>query len=555
MLQIISGKFFEKDKKINSKVEFDVLYSNFYSPVSIKTKYFKLHPISSYPQKINQYVIEFENKYQPRDDEDILVLASKDPIIHQIKYLLTFYYNCFFHKEKNVVINFTSNNTNPNIKENISRIHLPHIFDFKETEKAVDIDGFVDFIETIISLNRLSYKLIMKYLSAYYYSIESFETNYEISYTTLIYILEALISDMNEYKPIWDDFDQSKRKKLDKIFDNIDDNLTNEIKDILIKDSNLKLKKNFTNGLYEFTKDDFYLNNNEKRIVLKSEMLHILENLYKTRSRYVHKLDSLEMIVHSHGFDKANYVYDFENPKFTIYGLSKYTKHIINNFIENPIKRDIENYLWRDDLPGIVKVKLAPQYWIASHQNFQKEYSYSKFNGFFELVSSNKFIDIREFLKKIEKNFNNVNSDEFASLFSIYTVYNFSVNEESRLINFKNVIAKHQSKIDKCRIQYLVMSIFITGTPKWEPSEQEKCLRTYYKKKFRDKSIKLTKDFEIYLICKIANEYLNDGNINKYLELLNWAIFESVNLKEKNNYLKSIQEENEIDLSKVKFTI
>ena len=557
MLQIISGKYFDQNKKINTQTEFDVLYSNFHWFLPIKTKYFEINPIHSYPGKINQFVVKYENKYQPRDDTDVLVLASHDPVIHQIKYLLTFYFDCFFHRDKNVVVQFISNQLNPNIKDNIANIHLPHIFKPKDKDLKFDIDGFISFVDTVIGFNRNAFSLLMKYLNAYYNALESFETNYEISYTTLIYLLEALISDISDYSPVWDDFDEGKRSKLDKVFSNIEDIYSDEIKDILLKDSNLKLKRNFVKGLYNYTKDIYYKKTTlyESRKIHRSEMFHVLSNLYQIRSKYVHKLDSLETVVKTHGFNKTNHIYDFDNPKFSIFGLSIFTKHIIENFIANPLEDNDDEYNWRNDLPGIIMAKLSPEYWIATSEGFKKEYAYAKFNGFFELLSQNKFINIKELLKVYEKMFDNVNPTDFASMFTVYCVYNFLVNEESQVLNFMNTLERHSSKIEKCLIQYLVMGFFVKGLPIWTSAEQEECLNKYFSKKFKLHNINLPKSIEVLIICNIANNYLSEGNMEKYTDMLNMAKFEAINIEKQYKYLEKIKDGQEIDLSQIGYTI
>ena len=73
-----------------------------------------------------------KNQYQPIDEKDVMYLATSEPIILHIKYLLTFYFDCYFHSEKSNVEKLCSKDKNPFENQNISNIHLPHIFDFKE---------------------------------------------------------------------------------------------------------------------------------------------------------------------------------------------------------------------------------------------------------------------------------------------------------------------------------------------------------------------------------------------------------------------------------------
>ena len=117
----------------------------------------------------------------------------------------------------------------------------------------------------------------------------------------------------------------------------MEDKKASEIKNILLKDGNLKLRKQFINNLSKLTNNDFFEPTKELKgkKLQKSELLHVLNNLYTTRSKYVHKLDSLEKVVQTHGYNKTNFIYDNDDPKFSIYGLVIYTQYIINNYIKS----------------------------------------------------------------------------------------------------------------------------------------------------------------------------------------------------------------------------
>lgn len=554
MLQIISEKFFDSQKTINKSVEHEVFYSNFYCSSPIKTKVFEVIPINPHPSKINKFLIKYENKYQPKDEKDIMVFATSEPILLHIQYLLTFHLNCYFHREKASVENLCSNNKNPKEKNNQASIHLPHIFDLKE-DNFTSAETLIEFVNKVTLLNRKSYNLFIKLLKAYYTSVEAFETNYEISYMTLVYLLETFVSEMEKYEPTWEDFDQNRKIKLDKLFEQLDNEKAIEIKSILLKDSNLKLRKQFVNTLYDLTKSDFFTpsKSKEDKKILKSQLIHVLNNLYFIRSKYVHKLDSLEEVVQTHGFNKRSYIYDEDEPKFSIYGLTIYTQYILNSFLKECELLEFEDYPWRSELPGIIHVKLAPQYWVWKHEGLLPEHLNSKFNGFIDLLSREKtLLDIKELLLKIEKSFGQLNEKNFASAFCIYILFNTHVEEEKRLPNQESIINKYMNKTETCTIQYMAVSLFVSGFPKWSLSEQESSLDSYYNNKFKKQSISLPNILEISLLANLANQYLANDNKDKYDEFVERAILESCNYPSIYDYLDELRnEKSKIDLNKL----
>lgn len=555
MLQIISGKYFTNDNKVNEDTCYDVLYSNFHTYSTIKTNIFTMEPLNSRPGAINKFLIIFNNRYQPSDEKDILVLPSSDPVIPHIKYILTFYFDCYFHTEKSHVQDLCSSSKNPNDVRNIASIHLPHLFNLEKKTTDSNAKKLCEFVDSVILLDRENYKLYIKLLSAYYNSIESFEMNYELSYMTLVYLLETLITETNEYTPQWDDFDQNRKGKLDKVFQSIETETVDNIKNILLKDSNLKLRHQFVNGLLELTPETFFCppeSENGKK-VLPSELQHVLNNLYTTRSKYVHKLDSLEEVLKTYGYEKTNYTYDNEDPKFSIFGLINYVKEILNVFMKISPKVEQEECNWRNELPGIIQAKMAPEYWVWRDEGFTSKHSYVKFNGFIELLSQGKWLDIKKLVCKFEKILGQVKENEFTSIFAIYCIYNLNSPIENRSTNFDKMLSKYSSKLEECKIEYMVMNLYLQGMPQWKIEEQVKILEDYYKKKYRKSSIQLPKLIEISLISKIANIFLDEKDENKYLEYLDKAIGESLNNKMIYEYLNEVKLSREaIDLDRLK---
>lgn len=530
MLQIISGKFFETDKPINKELMYEVIYSNFFTYSPIKTKVFELIPINSHPEKINKFLIKYENQYQPTDNKDVMYLATSEPIVFHIQYALTFYFNAYFHKNKADVEKLCSNNKNPKESQNIANVHLPHIFNLKKEDKK-RVEEFSEFIDKIILLERKSYNLLIKLFKAYYNAIESFETSYEFSYMTLIYILETLVSETNKYEPIWEDYEQNKKTQLEKVFEKIEQHEVNEIKAILLKDNSLKLKKQFVNNLNEMTGNDFFEPNDliEGNKILKSELVHALNNLYFIRSKYVHKLDSLDTVVQTYGFNKTDYIYDKNDPKFSVYGLVLYTQYIINKFVQKCKLVEFEDYPWRKELPGIIIGNMAPRYWVWRHEGLKQEHITDKFNGFIEFITQEKkLLDIKDLLLKIEKMFEQLNDKYFPSAYSIYLLFNTIINEDKKLPNSKSIINKYLDKTVNCKIQYMVVGLFLEGLPEWDLEEQESEINRYFKHKFKENSIKLNNLVEIELLSKMANQYLL-VNEEKYLEFIDKAILESGN--------------------------
>lgn len=55
-------------------------------------------------------------------------------------------------------------------------------------------------------------------------------------------------------------------------------------------------------------------------------------------------------------------------PYLTFRGLVNVTMHVLGSFVARGKNLEVEQVDWIDDLPGIMKFRVAPQYWISRHE-------------------------------------------------------------------------------------------------------------------------------------------------------------------------------------------
>ena len=164
------------------------------------------------------------------------------------------------------------------------------------------------------------------------------------------------------------------------------------------------------------------------------------------------------------------------------------------------------------------------------HEGLKAEHFNDKFNGFIELLSrENKILDIKELLIKTEKMFEQLPKKYFNSALSIYFLFNIINDEDNRLVNYEKIFDKYVKRLNECSIEFIVLSLYLSGLPEWSLTDQENIVDEYYKNKFRKQSIKLNTLVEIKVLSKIANQYLLNKNEEKYIEFVDKAIYESGN--------------------------
>lgn len=532
MLQIISGKFFKtEDLHIHDRK--GELFSNYSWTSPIETSIGVFEPVDIQGE-ITTYVFNYKNKIEKGS---MLVRVGDSEIMNQFKLIFSFFFQCFSDPDSNAVELYCRK-----VKRNMNDQLLPNefagrTFDSKILGDIQEVNEFNEFFSKIIGLERIKYKKLIQCLNAYNNSLLALNYNYEIAYSLLVYCLESLSQSFDGYEPIWDDYDQKIKPKLDVIFSSFDQDKVDNIKSLLLKNSHLKLGKRFSDFITSNVKDSFFLE--EASLITaplkKSELNKVLTNAYDIRSKYVHALESImeQLKIPDIG---SNDVYFWKNnPYLTYKGLLRLTRHVIKSYFESQEFLEKEEYNWYPELPGFVDVALSEEYWIGKTGGFTQEYATSKLNGYLRqlqkaILHNTSFNDLSDLMLIYEKEIPISKKPYKEQMFATYVLYNLSLVEDSRLPNYEKTTEKFEEVIMNVQTIEALLVYILTNSDEnlpWNSSECEAIFKKYEKKKFNPTAINIPRYIELILIFKIANLFLEEENYNKYEEWLNKSILDS----------------------------
>jgi hypothetical protein len=489
LLQIISGKFYKSDVR-HSYESRGILFSNYSWSGSIKTRIATIEPVEVYGA-VSSYVVNYTNQIEKESSTNgiSLVRVGDFEIIKQFKLLCSFGLQAYFDTEKSNVQLLCR-------KEKIhNRDDLPSTFTRRFLNSGImgtqaEVVKFTEFINKAIGLQRDTYKAIIACLSAFETSLRVVDQDINLAYSIMIYALETLSQNFDGFMPNWDDYEQNQRTKLEKCFEEINENKVAEIKNILTNNPHLKLTKRFVEFTMKHINNDFYCEE-AKQIELaikRTDVEKLLINAYNMRSGYVHNLKPLLKQITMQEVAKGD-VYTWDNaPYLTFAGITRLTHHVIYNFIMQQPFLENEDYNWRDDLPGMVTFDLAPQYWISKHEGVKQEHATDKLEGLLsQLVSENhQLTDIRELLKKYEGLIPNAKEKYKIQMLATYYLYNFIIAEEYMLENYFDFVEKYEKIFDICCIENMIVHIFMNEEWPWNAADSEGVVNIYLKQDIKE---------------------------------------------------------------------
>jgi hypothetical protein len=537
MLQILTGRFFEGKRKLEEQETEAVLYSNFWFLREINTPVGVLNPARYGTREATAFVFRYVNKYERASDRDPMVLAHSDEAVDQFRALCTLWFRALFHPDRAFVEAMTRPFPRGFSGGIVPARYVDRYFTASVESTHEEREGFSTFLNSVLSLPREKYLRVITCVRAFCDSLEALGINYDVAYSLLIYMLEALGKASDEkFTPVWEDYEEGQRKKLDKLCEEMHADLARRLRETLISTPHLKLSKRFVDFVSGNVQDSFFTTDAVGRTwpIRKSELPRLLKNLYTTRSVYVHEL---EEVLDDHRHVRPEPTDDTtrhrNEPYLTYSGLVRLARAVLLNFITTAPKLNAEQTHWRGQLPGIVSVEMSPEYWIWRTEGFESKHAKHRFSGvaahFLDLLPKDRAMmaPIGPLVEMIDGMIPNAPKEHLPALIGIYWLYNCFIVPDHQRPNWEQRVQEVLEKATECHMEYLVSAVLSGGRAGFDATASENAYREYLRHRHKPLAVWVAGLLDVAVLCHIANLYHEEGKLDDHRRLLSEAILDA----------------------------
>jgi|WetSurMetagenome_2_1015567.scaffolds.fasta_scaffold31305_2 hypothetical protein len=560
MLQIISGKFFKSENRhsFNGK---GILYSNYSWIAPIETCVATLEPVDNY-REVSSHVLSYVNQIEkngPDNRAGGIVRVGDAEILDQFQLLATFGLRAYFSPFRDEVSQICRKTSAGGTDIYVPSQFIKRFFQPGISGNQKEVTEFTTFVRKVIGLKREVYISVMSALKTFRDALLASNYNLDLSYSMLIYCLESLTQGYDNYTVNWEDYEQNQRTELNKIFSSIDPACVASIKTSLLNSSNLRLRRRFTSFILNNIEDSFFLEEAaDIHIPLrKSHIERALNNAYVMRSKYVHQLIPILHQLRIPTVSSGD-VFNWERePYLTISGLLRLVLHVINNFVRKSELTEKEDYNWRKDLPGIVTMKLAPQYWVWKTEGFEPEDTAARFSGFLSQLcdsfsTNSALTDLRSLLEVFETKIPQAKQAHRITMLAMYWLYNSIIKADGKRPNCDKFLEGYSKELSSGSIEMMIVYTILSIELPWSLEECIRILNDFQEKRFWKGTIEIPVILEIALICSISNYALKEGKFDDRIALLKTAIFEACgHLTTQKLLLDTIDKHDALDISNI----
>jgi hypothetical protein len=163
-----------------------------------------------------------------------------------------------------------------------------------------EMEALDPWFQKVLSIDRSVYKTLCKALAAYERALHVLSSDPSLSYSLLVFVIEALANSDLEYQATWDDVRGPTRNRFDTLFDDerlasVDDAWTNELRQVLVDVLHPGATRRFTEFMLKHIPSDFYdaSHATAKLPLRRSRIRDSIQNAYALRSSFSHVLEPL----------------------------------------------------------------------------------------------------------------------------------------------------------------------------------------------------------------------------------------------------------------------
>ncbi|PWW12438.1 hypothetical protein [Pantoea sp. AG702] len=544
MFQISAGVFFEQNK-IEKHDGIFVFYSNVdvFFPIENELPYFKINKTSH--DGVNSYVVNYNllTEKPERIEAGVVIRAGDEDYMQQFILLWEFYFDCVARVEKESVKNICAQlNFNKKYSKTVLEV-APYLVEINKHISIENANGFSEFVKNVVSLERAAYKSTIAALKIISDSKESLSTNFDLTYSMLVYALESLSQKNDSYRSVWDDYDQKGRGELDVVFKNISSEQVDRIKGILIDGKQFKLQKRFKDFIFNNIEDSYFYEST--RYPIRYSFLgRALDNLYKIRSSFVHELKPLDAMISKAYNPVGDNLVLFGEPYFTYSGLLRLLRHVIMNFCKKNPSHKRESINWVMETSSVMVAQVSAHHWLWEPSGFTAQGVNKWFSEYLNMLNFKKVTNLQAIMDKIENIYDQSKKEYKNGLLSFYFFYNL-IHNEDRCEWYE--FANKRSYILIEDIYWYASSpyLYSSFTNTINGVANLKTLRNflnvfevYDKNKFKPNRLNLPAMTEVIMLLCAANSFFRIGLYKDYILMVNRALKEIAAVKTLFDYIK-----------------
>lgn len=391
VLQIVTGMYF-RNVPVNEMLHRAVFYTNGWTfstdPIVLPVGRLLFTSAPSAVTAVTLEALERLEAVRPDGQPELLIATGGTELLDDAAAVFAFALNVTCSRNAALVERLVPPTLGTRPSNQPSSI-LRRTFDPQVYLLPGDLDEAREFCTKLLALSRKNFEAAMRAIRRVVDATYRVSDDPSLAYTLFIAALESLAQLVTspDNTRNWETYDGRKRKIIDAAVADLRFEQAAKVRDAILATDQLSLARRFRAFTIDNIDPSFYRLEAEsaQRPIRAHDLPNALDVAYRFRSRNVHALEVLAPELWAVS-DRADTIKFEGRPLFSLEGLNRLSRHVIKVFVErSPTDLD-PDFNYREHLPGVVRMELAPQYWIGNADGFHPRAASALLKGFLDLL-------------------------------------------------------------------------------------------------------------------------------------------------------------------------
>lgn len=484
MLQISAGRFFRPGIPINEQIHRRTVYGNgllldstpVELPVGTITGSTETRGLST---AMLEAVDRLEAK-RPDGTDDFRFATGGDELVDDIAYVMTFSLNRTFNRNHDQVRRLVLHEDANGRRAGAASL-FPGLFEPQQAIQSADLEDLKQFMDALLALDREDFVRVMRVIRNTVDATHRAIDDPTGAYTDFVAALESL-GDHHLTTPVtWDRYDGRARKIIDAALEGENQSLVEKVRAAVLEAERVGSKRRFVSSTLTRVSAAYYRSEavGTVRPPRAADLERMLGLAYDIRSRRGHILRDLgdEAWVFTQG---AETVFEPRLRRIlTLAGLWRLVRHVVRRFVAEAPKTEPEPWDYRSALPGIVRMQIAPQYWVSESAGFTAETAEMWLNGVAEAFigwyggQTDEGIDLTGLVEKVQELVPATpDGAAKAAMVAIYALWNDWTAPQDRSPGAQDFVDAYSDCLETpSPVAFAVAVLSNRGFPEWNVDE------------------------------------------------------------------------------------
>jgi hypothetical protein len=538
VLQIVTKMYFREGVPLYSTVHRDVLYTNrnFLRSDLLDLPVGQLAPstIVGTVSTVTVSVTEHLEAEYPDGKPSMHVATSGTELIDALAAVLSFGLNAVFSRDGGLVGRLVPNSLDGATRSSASRIFRrtfdPHLF-----VPEAELDGLRHFMTKLLALKRTHFEAAMRAIRRIVDATQRAVDDPTVAYVDLVAALESLSDGATAPAPTWDRLDGRKRRLIDDALAGADADLAGRVRRATMEAERLGAKSKFVAFVMDSVSPAYFRGEATEAVlpVRGPDFERAVKLAYDVRSRNVHVLEDLPPEAWILGERADTVAPPGMGTMLSLEGLARLARHVVRHYVDCAPAEVDSTFNWRASLPGLLRVKPAPQYWIWNAEQFDHKSVGRYFSGFVaHLVETfagrdEGPTDMRAVLERIEQLLPGTADEPSRTLMvAIYALWHRTLVPSGHRPRAASFLAQHEHLLQRPELPSFVAGLLSDPMPEWSDDQWERLAIDRRSQRTTRRHVELPASVDAALQAMAAQRLMEAGRIDQALTLARFAIEE-----------------------------